>query len=1269
MTSPEKQKELLDLLPHFIAVSYRTILSATDDKAGVQSSLKTFSLSLRFLTILLISQYIFRDERDMSEPELNQLLTERLPFADLQDWYSVFVTTLKAYEGSPERLFVPEIYNLYWDCTDPTTRHHPRPDNQKILKELVALSNDWLESHAPKALPTNPNEWAALKQKVQQRLEQWLEQLAFLVDYELLRIVEVAQQCCSAERHVGLEVTRIEFQFEEHDLQPNWYYLSKGRRDFLKLEPLLTSWHTKNDATALFRRIQYARLLYMLAQSNDIFADDSRRDEFMDLLATIERYKKGVSWTEELTWLHVKTTAEELTSALMSTVTRRYDPEVYLQRREALGQFRSYLNSDKRCFVLTGKSGAGKSNFILSLVEEFKDDSGVCVMSLDASQVDVNKGLKTFLSEEFCRYAGGQVPQVLPDILEKIGQIPDMEDRVIVLVLDAINENMNPSALLMQANELLRQPYKWLKIVITSRPEAWQRACHGQRLAESLFYQSPVNLQQDEYQPYLSAYDMRPFNWEELQIVYARYRIKFSLKTDYHTLGIDVLQMIREPLQLWMIANTYEGNSIPEALPADRVVENYLEALIINKSLYSEDILMMQRELIPLLEQKNGQFVRDITGEQLYAAGNNMFERVFSLGNYSSGEKIRASFQRLADAQIFIAQVQQVKPVVKFKYERFYDHFFGQYLYQKYIESSSASLEACHTLMAAIQQSPFLWGAVQRALYIALDKGALALIKSLAQSADAYIPQLLFAILEMYSTKSPDTVRAIIRYWLALKGKSTEYAAVLRAKQIALRTALGTRDLKALELGLLDRDPSVQDMAVKYIFYLDENYPIECLEVLRNVSNQVMIWGLPNGHVLRILFPLTLLLLMERYRRSGDQHSGESIDEIVSILRMILRDVSYTGKGTGRVVGNLARSLFIKFLTGYIRRMLRHNLDEVARNPDQLRVSVNSLEEFSFFFSRPEGQRSPLREIIPYLDRGHGSLPDIYSQMVDIYLQEDIASITLLNLIITARGAVAPDQSFQAFTHLYEEICQRYSGDPNWIANTATGIAHNWYSILDRQTDIHPEWLVFLREMARCHIEEAPYGYGVTRTKIGKYIYHSLIFYGAIWSKCYPDQEIDLAQELLKRAEETNDQKLIIHIIDSYGDRRVKIAEYRGILRSLIPYVHSENSEIQAHMTTTLARIRNRKPEQVEHFLLESDAPKQLMDAVRQQSYAEPIYELTIRFGEFLNDLLMFAPPSTIQQIVAKVQKVEKATSLDKAIEVLIREVMNGIIGKNVFAG
>jgi hypothetical protein len=700
---------------------------------------------------------------------------------------------------------------------------------------------------------------------------------------------------------------------------------------------------------------------------------------------------------------------------------------------------------------------------------------------------------------------------------------------------------------------------------------------------------------------------------------------------------------MREPLQLWMIANTHEDDTVPKSLSSGQLVKSYVKTLLVTKRLYPEDVRFLRRSLVPLMVPHPGRYSNIITAEELEQAGQNLLERVFSEGYYSTGEQINEPFQRLADAQIVESRTQGIDSVVLFKYERFYDHFLGEYVYGRIPEWYTDPIDAYYTLFQSIKEYPYIWGVVHRVLYLTLKNKQYEHIKTLAFTEDRRVAHLITSALVEISAERPGIVKKIARSLISSGSQGTRTAKLV-AKGIALRTAFQTLDSETLLQGLLSSDQGLRERAVQYVYFLSQTHPDLALNVFEGLIDPVRRLGLPNPSVVRVAFSLGSIFLAENPEdESYKKH-------LLGIIQRLLRRALYAN--SRNFVSKLLRTWFLKLVVQSALRMMQ--LASAARS------GASNFEEWKQAFSYSLSEKAVMFEVLPYLDYRHGTWDEIADLLPRVRsLQNQLFNVVSF-FAIQPRGALDPDGALPIVKQLYEL-------DKGGNRERIDAI-YLWRDILEYQRNVKDTWLLAQKNFVKRCIEENVSDYGILRTDYGRYQYYPLMFYASIWNRIHPRQEVDLIVHFLEEAEKNENRELLIHIIDGFGDKRFRLIDYRGPLRSLIPYVKNKDNEVKEHLVSMLARIYGTYPEQISHFLLEADASRGLREAVRQRSLTEAMPDLYSRGNLFFRDALLNLSPEAIQTVIQVLEEALRLERFSDAVELIIKNLLNELGGGGVFA-
>ncbi len=261
--------------------------------------------------------------------------------------------------------------------------------------------------------------------------------------------------------------------------------------------------------------------------------------------------------------------------------------------------------------------------------------------------------------------------------------------------------------MLKQLHELaeLGAAFPWLKIAFSARPEAWRAIRRKANL--------PLpGLSEEE-----PGVEMIPFSRSELEQVYASYRRKFNLQSEFTDLAPLIRQVLRDPLQLKLVALTYHDRALPRHLPTSLYLE-YINQLIREGRLREQDPAFLEVELLPLMitqaEPGNAIHASQINNAPP-RAGVQIFELVISDEQLSNGQWVNQSFRNLVDAEILVRRGPPGDYEVSFKYERFYDYYGGRRLY-KLAALQTDRLNLYLNLIQQTQSRPYLWGPVRNAL-------------------------------------------------------------------------------------------------------------------------------------------------------------------------------------------------------------------------------------------------------------------------------------------------------------------------------------------------------------------------------------------------------------------------------------------------------------------------------------------------------------------------------------------------------------------------
>jgi hypothetical protein len=1051
MYEREFSEFVLSNMPYFISVNFQRLLEAETLQDRVKWMLHIYNLVLRALTLGLVSQYLTRDRDKVSDSYLNQLLLEKFPRLTPDAWKMIFFASLKVYEGNRDLFFMPELYDFYWDTS--TLPHQPRPEVEQPFERLTQITVELRKEHLR---PKSEREWSQLAEEAGELLHRFLQNLFFIRDYDIIRVVDYNEYSYDFELHRGAEISILSRPLPPRvNLRRGHFYLKKGETGFLLLHPFLVIFEVESGEDGLlpehigvYDRFIYAQLQYLLVRlSRDLDSGEDvkvvrgrRVREFIRLVFdTIEEAKHQRQEVEKLTWLQLRDICKDITDTRMATVKLKYHRELYLQREKSRQAFEGFLASEKRCFVLIGKAGVGKSNFLLALGEElYRSRNDICVLMYDGANLKVEPSITHFIGQDF-RDRITLAGQPIQQMWQEIGKIDGMETRLVVLCVDAVNESPRALELLRQLDELVQKPWPWLKIVFSSRPETWKKISQDAKLAEALYYSERqtegIGL---ELESFSYSEQMEPFSRdEELPEAYARYQQAFNLRTGYESLRDELRNILREPLNLWWLANTYKEKQIPLTLTASELLENYIRTLLTPK-----DLRFLESDLVPLMTRE-GSYSNAISITDIDKAGEELYEAVFSEQVLSDGQQANQSFINLLDAAILVRQEQGLDQKIAFKYERLYEYFVGKRVIEKY-EKRADKISFFEELVGQLKEKLFLWGVLHNLLEKQLadllrvwKPQNSALIRRLGDTTDVFQADLVASVIANYYSQ-PEyqaALKPILWEWLEQRDEQ------LQAPRITANVALACLIDDVLEQILIHPSDRVRFYVVQEIYELWKRDRALTTRLLQTLAAEISLLRMRRSlSILNTLLYASLLLTLRDYLSVGTASQGiETLRVVREVWRPIIEKFLFVSrfgfiescvKGRRRGLVRFALDLGKAFFKGLERERFTFSLKDIGQ-----------------FFPADDRQKQIIEHLTAHFDVGIGQAPEpvgaLTAYVADLARHQDdnlvIAYAAYASFI--AHIKADPLRTAQALEGLHRELEELYPP----ATSTAKPTASVWY--------------------------------------------------------------------------------------------------------------------------------------------------------------------------------------------------------------------------------
>ena len=1248
---------VLKSMPHFMAVEYQKLLDAETTQEKVLHALHMYELGLRALAMGVVSQYLIRDAQRVSDPGLNQLLLTKLPTATLDTWQRILFTTLRAYEGQRSLFFMPELYDFFWDRS--TTPHQPRPGIDAPFTRLTQIHND-LKHGTP---PADDAGWQALCSETLELLRTVLSQFDFFENYDLIRITKREGDQYWYDCYSGLQVVSAPTPLRTpHELGLGWFYLSKQNRDFLKLHPLLVFWEEPSlelavplvhGDTAIYDRFVRDRLQYLVTSLWATVTDENSVADFVRLLYyTIEQVKREQQEAERLTWRQLQEIAGAISRRRMAGVLGKYRSDLYLQRDKTQEAFEEFLASDKGCFILTGKSGVGKSNFLLALAEEYGWDpsSDVCLLMYNGAKLNPKEPLTAIVGRDFDNYlqlTGRGDEESIANIWREIAHIDDTEDRRVILCIDAINENAEAKDLLRQIDELVEvSPWPWLKVMVTSRPEAWRAIKRGVRLAEARYYRERGEERLGVVmEPFSYSQELKPFTRDELPLAYGKYREAYDLRTAYSDLLSGVKTVLQDPLVLRLVADIYQGQEIPSTIKVGEIYQEYINHLIRTERLTVPDLHFLEQELMPIMIRE-GHYANTITSQEIDEArtadGRGLFELIHNDGMLSSGQRINQSYINLVDTEILVRHGEGQQYELGFKFERFYDHYAGKRI-RRLVGGKAQEVEKAYTDLAGeIEKHPYLWGAITSALLTELKGNNHELATALCQTEDQTVKEMMVAILTDYSADEPEKTGFLLERLMQIGKESVTRKAessllssllqrvlqrenmelprkTLNAQKIAVEVAGNLGSTRILEDGAVGRSPTIRTHAVRHAFHLWRKDREQLrkgasgnrgFEVLRHLSGQVRKGLLPNINVLEAGFGLFMLFFFECYHPTDGEKAAELVDELRWIRRKGLEDLLYIGEqGLARAaIRNQLREWVVsnglKFAIRWLQETPGHN--------------TSDLSNIGPFFELAPPDKDFLRVFLPYYNPARKDVEVLEEHLPRVLdLNNNFINWTLWQILLVQwdnnREAV-----LRIIRYLFEEGMKQPV--PTYSSAVSTSVLHT----------------VLRQGRGDEAIRELALGFLTRRLENsgGKVIYsggsYTLSGFDSYFAAEYSlRQQVDTTwpRTCVEGAVKEGNVDFLRSAIQALGPLVSEERYHKPILNVIQPMLPCDEPSVHTATINLLARLRQHCPNEVDDFLLEQNWPSEARRAVKTREVAETIGDLMgVPLYRYIADAAVFSP-------------------------------------------
>lgn len=242
---------------------------------------------------------------------------------------------------------------------------------------------------------------------------------------------------------------------------------------------------------------------------------------------------------------------------------QKYISKIYLERKAVHDKFYNFLNQvEKKCFIITGKAGKGKTNLFCNLAESLSSSvyigKQICVL-INGPQLKLTKEktLKNYIASYFSSNG------FIINFYKILKVLKDQSGEMLVFI-DAINELEGKNAFNTfneQMNELLESINEFhhpVKFCISCRTDFWNQFNTKDWVTNNVF--EPMEKRADQ-PAYNSSFELDNFTEDEIEKVIEKYFLWYSLKGEI--IG-NAREICRDPIMLRYLCSAYTNRKIDD---------------------------------------------------------------------------------------------------------------------------------------------------------------------------------------------------------------------------------------------------------------------------------------------------------------------------------------------------------------------------------------------------------------------------------------------------------------------------------------------------------------------------------------------------------------------------------------------------------------------------------------------------------------------------------------------------------------------------------
>lgn len=294
--------------------------------------------------------------------------------------------------------------------------------------------------------------------------------------------------------------------------------------------------------------------------------------------------------------------------------------EVHYNRSKYMNDFKRFLKSKKRIYAVIGTSGIGKTNYLYSLWEKYKDDFPMIFYSAGL----LNQKIMNSIQEDFHfilkqEYSITELIRRFDDITKSNGK------QRFFIIIDGLDEHPNTIELRNELNDLIKKIqnsniYLIVSCKITNEiNDIWYNFTHFKDSLNSFgenIYLSKNLAYLDKVGVFVDKLDDR-----ELIELWNRYKKAYEIKGN---LNSESKKIAKEPFIMRMLAEVYQGKNVISEITEIELYNKWLNHKLVQTSAPDMTKLILKKIISQMVKRKTENLEYDLILESLLMMNNGL---------------------------------------------------------------------------------------------------------------------------------------------------------------------------------------------------------------------------------------------------------------------------------------------------------------------------------------------------------------------------------------------------------------------------------------------------------------------------------------------------------------------------------------------------------------------------------------------------------------------------------------------------------------------